>query len=51
MICYFEQGNLWKFLQVAILDGITMGCGAGISLPGMFRVVTDKTVSDFSDTG
>ncbi|GFZ08287.1 ATP-dependent caseinolytic (Clp) protease/crotonase family protein [Actinidia rufa] len=30
--------------HVAILDGITMGSGAGISLPGMFRVVTDKTV-------
>ncbi|KAF7149983.1 hypothetical protein RHSIM_Rhsim02G0213100 [Rhododendron simsii] len=30
--------------QVAILDGITMGSGAGISLPGMFRCVTDKTV-------
>lgn len=36
-------------MQVAILDGITMGCGAGISLPGMFRVVTDKTVRDSSD--
>ncbi|KAF2313026.1 hypothetical protein GH714_008803 [Hevea brasiliensis] len=23
---------------------ITMGCGAGISLPGMFSVVTDKTI-------
>ncbi|CAJ1947486.1 unnamed protein product [Sphenostylis stenocarpa] len=32
--------------EVAILDGITMGCGSGISLPGMFRVVTDKTVCD-----
>ncbi|KAA8525592.1 hypothetical protein F0562_007447 [Nyssa sinensis] len=30
--------------HVVIMDGITMGCGAGISLPGMFRVVTDKTV-------
>ncbi|XP_065851413.1 small ribosomal subunit protein mS47 [Euphorbia lathyris] len=30
--------------HIAILDGYTMGCGAGISLPGMFRVVTDKTV-------
>ncbi|KAI8569264.1 hypothetical protein RHMOL_Rhmol02G0265300 [Rhododendron molle] len=30
--------------HVAILDGITMGGGAGISLPGMFRFVTDKTV-------
>lgn len=38
---------LWEFLQVSILNGRTMGCGSGISLPGMFRVVTDKTVSDF----
>ncbi|KAL3500321.1 hypothetical protein ACH5RR_039414 [Cinchona calisaya] len=30
--------------NVAILDGITMGGGAGISLPGMYRLVTDKTV-------
>ncbi|XP_031482011.1 3-hydroxyisobutyryl-CoA hydrolase-like protein 2, mitochondrial [Nymphaea colorata] len=30
--------------HVALLDGITMGGGAGISLPGMFRVATDKTV-------
>ncbi|XP_059296924.1 small ribosomal subunit protein mS47 [Lycium ferocissimum] len=30
--------------NVAILDGVTMGSGAGISLPGMFRVVTDRTV-------
>ncbi|KAK4345637.1 hypothetical protein RND71_035813 [Anisodus tanguticus] len=29
--------------NVAILDGVTMGSGAGISLPGMFRVVTDRT--------
>lgn len=38
---------LWAYLQVAILDGMTMGCGSGISLPGMFSVVTDKTVCDF----
>jgi len=38
---------LWGFLQVSILDGRTMGCGSGISLPGMFRVVTDKTVRGF----
>ncbi|GLT85241.1 hypothetical protein SLE2022_034360 [Rubroshorea leprosula] len=47
---FFE--TLYKFVyvqgtyikpHVAILDGITMGCGAGISLPGMFRLVTDKT--------
>lgn len=36
--------HLIIYVQVAILDGITMGAGAGIALPGMFRVVTDKTV-------
>nr|KYP31743.1 hypothetical protein KK1_047787 [Cajanus cajan] len=30
--------------QVALLNGITMGGGAGISIPGTFRVATDKTV-------
>ncbi|KAL8108806.1 hypothetical protein AgCh_025047 [Apium graveolens] len=30
--------------HVAILNGLTFGAGAGISFPGMFRVVTDKTV-------
>ncbi|GLJ13658.1 hypothetical protein SUGI_0217640 [Cryptomeria japonica] len=30
--------------HVALLDGVTMGGGAGISVPGTFRVVTDKTV-------
>ncbi|PQQ21025.1 hypothetical protein Pyn_08707 [Prunus yedoensis var. nudiflora] len=48
---FFE--TLYKFVyiqgtylkpHIAILDGITMGAGAGIALPGMFRVVTDKTV-------
>lgn len=39
----YIQGTYLK-PHVAILDGITMGGGAGISLPGMFRVVTDKTV-------
>lgn len=32
-------------MQVAILNGITMGGGAGVSIPGTFRVVTDKTVN------
>ncbi|MCD9637689.1 hypothetical protein HAX54_021126 [Datura stramonium] len=35
--------------NVAILDGITMGSGAGISLPGMFRVVTDRTVFSYPE--
>ncbi|PSS01075.1 3-hydroxyisobutyryl-CoA hydrolase-like protein [Actinidia chinensis var. chinensis] len=51
--CKMFFQTLYKFVyllgtylkpHVAILDGITMGSGAGISLPGMFRVVTDKTV-------
>ncbi|KAI3756818.1 hypothetical protein L1987_56641 [Smallanthus sonchifolius] len=29
--------------HVAILNGITMGGGAGVSLPGTFRVATDKS--------
>lgn len=33
-----------NFVQVALLNGITMGGGAGISIPGTFRVATDKTV-------
>ncbi|XP_063940455.1 3-hydroxyisobutyryl-CoA hydrolase-like protein 1, mitochondrial isoform X2 [Daucus carota subsp. sativus] len=30
--------------HVALLNGITMGGGAGISVPGTFRVATEKTV-------
>jgi len=33
-----------NFMQVALLNGITMGGGAGVSIPGTFRVATDKTV-------
>ncbi|XP_051119663.1 3-hydroxyisobutyryl-CoA hydrolase-like protein 2, mitochondrial [Andrographis paniculata] len=35
--------------NVAIMDGIVMGGGAGISLPGMFRVVTDRTVFSYPE--
>ncbi|KAI6706528.1 hypothetical protein NL676_009490 [Syzygium grande] len=37
---------LGTFLKphVALLNGITMGGGAGVSIPGTFRVATDKTV-------
>ncbi|KAJ4826472.1 hypothetical protein Tsubulata_019441 [Turnera subulata] len=38
----YLQGTYLK-PNVAILDGVTMGCAGGISLPGMFRLVTDKT--------
>ncbi|KZV43495.1 3-hydroxyisobutyryl-CoA hydrolase-like protein 1, mitochondrial-like [Dorcoceras hygrometricum] len=30
--------------NVAILNGITMGGGAGISIPGTFRLATDRTI-------
>ncbi|XP_031279638.1 3-hydroxyisobutyryl-CoA hydrolase-like protein 2, mitochondrial isoform X2 [Pistacia vera] len=45
----YLQGTYFK-PHVAISDGITMGCGAGISLQGMFRVVTDKTVLAHPET-
>ena len=36
---------MWQpFWQVALLNGITMGGGGGLSVPGTFRVATDKTV-------
>ncbi|KAM6582709.1 hypothetical protein CsatB_009711 [Cannabis sativa] len=48
---FFETLYKFVYLQgtylkphVAILNGITMGAGAGISFPGMFRLVTNKTV-------
>ncbi|XP_040968925.1 3-hydroxyisobutyryl-CoA hydrolase-like protein 2, mitochondrial isoform X2 [Gossypium hirsutum] len=54
---FFETLYKFVYLQgtylkphVAILDGITMGCGGGISLPGMFRLVTDKTVFSHPET-
>ncbi|XP_010692124.2 3-hydroxyisobutyryl-CoA hydrolase-like protein 1, mitochondrial isoform X2 [Beta vulgaris subsp. vulgaris] len=30
--------------HVALLNGVTMGGGGGVSIPGTFRVATDKTV-------
>ncbi len=34
--------------QVALLDGITMGGGAGISINGTFRVATEKCAAHTS---
>lgn len=42
LIIYFTLG------QLAILDGgVTLASGAGVSLPGIFRLATDKTLRDF----
>ncbi|KAF6134309.1 hypothetical protein GIB67_026605 [Kingdonia uniflora] len=40
---YVKTDGFGNLMQVAILDGITMGGGAGVSIPGTFRVATDKT--------
>ncbi|KAJ0247402.1 3-hydroxyisobutyryl-CoA hydrolase-like protein 2 [Hirschfeldia incana] len=51
--CKHFFGELYNFVylqgtylkpNIAVMDGVTMGCGGGIAIPGMFRVATDKTV-------
>nr|POE52228.1 3-hydroxyisobutyryl-coa hydrolase-like protein 2, mitochondrial [Quercus suber] len=41
----FQLMGMCTYLKphVALLNGITMGGGAGVSIPGMFRVAIDKT--------
>ncbi|XP_071931429.1 3-hydroxyisobutyryl-CoA hydrolase-like protein 1, mitochondrial isoform X4 [Coffea arabica] len=41
---YLKPHHALMLMQVALLHGITMGGGAGVSIPGTFRVATDKTV-------
>ncbi|KAK9144364.1 hypothetical protein Sjap_004267 [Stephania japonica] len=48
---FFKEAYSFMYLvgtylkpHVALLNGITMGGGAGISIPGTFRVATNKTV-------
>ena len=36
---------------IALLDGITMGGGVGLSVPGSHRIVTDKTLFSMPEAG
>jgi len=62
-----NDGRAWRFWRdeyqlntliqefpkpyVALIDGITMGGGVGISIPGDFRVAGDRTVFAMPETG
>ncbi len=50
---YAMNARLHHFAKpyVALLDGITMGGGAGVSMHGSHRVVTERTVFAMPETG
>ncbi len=43
---YVLVGNIFRYPKpyIAIMDGITMGGGVGISIGSMFRIATEKLV-------
>ena len=56
-VFFAEEYRIISFIHrypkpyVAILDGITMGGGAGVSVNGAFRVATEKTMFAMPETG
>src|SRR5580692_12184161 len=56
-VFFAEEYRMLRFLHhypkpyVAIIDGITMGGGAGVSVNGAFRVATERTMFAMPETG
>jgi enoyl-CoA hydratase len=54
---FAEEYRIIRFLHhyprpyIAIIDGITMGGGAGVSVNGAYRVATEKTMFAMPETG
>ena len=48
---YLPQVGTYPLPYLAILDGITMGGGVGISVNGKWRVATEKAVFAMPETG
>src|SRR5881398_1369738 len=56
-VFFREEYELIRFIHrfpkpyVAIIDGVTMGGGAGVSVNGAFRVATERTMLAMPETG
>lgn len=56
-VFFAEEYRLLRFLHhypkpyIAVIDGITMGGGAGVSVNGAYRVATEKTMFAMPETG